>query len=208
MVDFYDIQSAEDTPSRTEHWLFKIVDLLAKRLDYGIGQSWMWLQLIETIGKMRGKEGSSLDYAVWEERKEWWPRMHFSKAREAYASDQGIKCALFLIKLCTELLMLESLVIYAVAAHYIANDAMFYKTFWPLATWIRDMLPLNDSCLSLLEQHGLSVDDICPPVASLFSSSSAASSPVSSIVNTRRSNRSRKRARTTEIDDISDGLDD
>ena len=72
--------------------------------------------------------------------------------------------------------MLESLVIYAVAAHYIANDAMFYKTFWPLATWIRDMLPLNESCLSLLEQHGLTVDNICPPAASSFSSSSAASS--------------------------------
>jgi hypothetical protein len=106
--------------------------------------------------------------------------------------------------------MLESLLIYAVAAHYIANDTMFYKTFWPLATWIRDTLPLNDSCLSLLEQHGLTTDDICPPVRSSIYSSSVPSSPVSStiVVNTtRRSTRSRKRARP-EVEDISDGLGD
>jgi hypothetical protein len=52
----------------------------------------MWLQLIETIGKMRRVEGSSLDYGVWEERKEWWPRLHFGKVREAYPEDQGMCC--------------------------------------------------------------------------------------------------------------------
>ncbi len=96
LIDFYDTQSrldADDEDSKdftmtSEDWLLRIVELLARRLDFDIGEPWMWLQLIETIGKLRDAS-SGLDFEVWSDRKDWWPRLHFSKPRQTYPSDQG-----------------------------------------------------------------------------------------------------------------------
>ncbi|KAJ3177651.1 hypothetical protein HDU87_004404 [Geranomyces variabilis] len=150
LVDFFE---AEYVAENNTEACQTIVNVLAARLDHGGGEKWMWRALGENLARLRKVEASFHD-AVWAERENWWPSLHFRLGAHTESPPD------------TPASESEELVIYKAASTLFLFPARYQGAPYPCSFGLspETLRPASQDFLSLLEIPLDAIfDDTRPP---------------------------------------------